>query len=207
MSKKIFNQIELRDGEKILFFIRSYSLIYWWRFSLAAIFILLPFFLLYLLLQWPTWGLIIFSVLLIFGLFLGYKFFIQWYFTCFAVTSERVIDFDQKGVFSETVSQAELNQIEDVYFRKKGAFAAIFNYGNLILSVYPGEKKIRLRGVRQPAIFQEQIIGLTRVKEQAPIVDTAEQLKNLLKRMRRELGEEIFDQILAEADTEFEKEK
>ena len=118
-----------------------------------------------------------------------------------------MIDFDQKGVFSEAVSQAELKQIEDVYFRKKGALAAIFNYGNLVLSIYPSGKKIQLRGVRHPAMFQEQILGLTRTKDQASVVDTAEQLKNLLKRMRRELGEEIFDRILDEVDEEFEKEK
>lgn len=60
-------------------------------------------------------------------------YFHNYYLSLQVITSERVIDIDQQGVFKREVNEMPLGQIEDVSFKQDGFWSTVFNYGNVIL--------------------------------------------------------------------------
>jgi hypothetical protein len=60
-------------------------------------------------------------------------YFHNYYLSLQIVTSQRIIDIDQKGLFSREVNEMPLANIEDVSYKQDGFWATIFNFGNVIL--------------------------------------------------------------------------
>ncbi len=57
----------------------------------------------------------------------------NYYLSLQVVTSERVIDIDQRGIFSREVNEMSLEKIEDITYKLSGLAGVIFNFGNVIL--------------------------------------------------------------------------
>jgi Bacterial PH domain len=57
----------------------------------------------------------------------------NYYLSLQIVTSERVIDIDQKGIFNREINELPLSSLEDVSFKQVGFLSTVFNYGNIIL--------------------------------------------------------------------------
>jgi hypothetical protein len=205
-NKKIIKNLNLAEGERIRFIIRRYLLIYWWRIVLVVVLLLLPFFLLYPLFQWQPWGPFVFGIILALGLIGLLRLYISWYFNCLIVTNQRVIDFDQRGPLDRTVSEAPLERIDDITYRRKGIFQSLLNYGVIQYSIPPGRAKIIIKGVRNPQTICQQIISLTEdarqirghIKDQP--IDSVNKLKDLLWQMKNELGDEDFTKIVKEVE-------
>ena len=68
----------------------------------------------------------------------------NYYLSVQVVTTERVIDIDQRGLFNREVNEVSLEKIEDVSYKQKTFLSLLFNYGNVILqsssSNAPGNK-------------------------------------------------------------------
>ncbi|NJL97023.1 PH domain-containing protein [Candidatus Gracilibacteria bacterium] len=57
----------------------------------------------------------------------------NYYLSLQIVTTERVIDIDQKGLFTREVNDMPLSNIEDISYKQSGVFGTLFNFGNVIL--------------------------------------------------------------------------
>ena len=57
----------------------------------------------------------------------------NYYLSVQIVTTERVIDIDQTGLFSREENSMPLSNIEDVSFKLNGFWGTIFNFGNVII--------------------------------------------------------------------------
>ncbi|MFA5358912.1 MAG: hypothetical protein WC310_03785 [Patescibacteria group bacterium] len=156
-NERLIRNIELASDESVQMIVRRYLLIYWWQILLVIIFLLLPFFLLYPLLQWDTWGPVIFSLLLAFSLYYLCRFYVKWYFGCLVVTSQRLIDFDQRGMFDRTVSPAPLDLIEDLGYQRRGFFQSILKYGTVHYSLPQGQARIIIFGIKNPQNICQKI--------------------------------------------------
>ncbi|MBC7471757.1 MAG: PH domain-containing protein [candidate division SR1 bacterium] len=60
-------------------------------------------------------------------------FFHNYYLSLQIVTSERIIDIDQRGLFLREVSELPIDNIEDVSYNQNGFWGTIFNYGDVIV--------------------------------------------------------------------------
>jgi hypothetical protein len=60
-------------------------------------------------------------------------FFHNYYLSLQIVTSERIIDIDQKGLFLREVNELPIDNIEDVTYKQNGFWGTIFNYGDVIV--------------------------------------------------------------------------
>jgi hypothetical protein len=70
------------------------------------------------------------------GLFLTLIFlmiFHNYYLSLQIITSERIIDVNQRSLFRREISSTAIAKIQDVTFKKVNFFNFIFNYGNVIL--------------------------------------------------------------------------
>lgn len=98
------------------------------------------------------------------------------------VTSDRLLQFQVKGLFDEKIQSIDLNGIEDVSSHQKGVPATIFNYGTVTMSTIgdessyalnivanPHEVKERVKNVIQ-AVKHERVIPLEPDKPQFPLI-------------------------------------
>jgi Bacterial PH domain len=60
-------------------------------------------------------------------------FFHNYYLSMQVVTSERVIDIDQQGIFKREVNEMPIENIEDVTYKQTGFWGTMFNFGNVIV--------------------------------------------------------------------------
>ena len=65
----------------------------------------------------------------------------NYYLSLGVITSERVIDIDQTGIFKREVNEMSMATLEDASYKQNGVFANMFNYGNVILQT-AGESNV-----------------------------------------------------------------
>lgn len=58
---------------------------------------------------------------------------LYWFFNIFIVTNERIIDIDFINLLYKDVSETQIARVQDISYNSKGIFAAIFNYGDVMI--------------------------------------------------------------------------
>ncbi len=155
-----FFEKNLKDDEVIIEVVRRFYLTFFLPGGLAIFFILLAFFFLFPLLAQGLVGKIIFCVLLLTGMILLARVIAMHYFNCLIVTNQRIIDYDQKGLFERHVSEARYDKIQDVSFKQKGVWQVIFNYGTLEIQTAGAGQKLEAQKVRNPQKLQQLIMDV-----------------------------------------------
>lgn len=179
----------LKEGEEPVRVIRRYWFSFVWQIIMAVILIALPFFLMYPLFQWGQWGLLAFGLLLLTALLYGLRVFVVWYFNLFIITSQRVVDVEQKGFFERTVSSSAYGRIRDVAFRTKGLWQTIFNYGAVIIEIAGAQVRLEARNIKQPKDIQEIVTALSQESRES---QTSEEFQTLIKGLKqKDEGTEI----------------
>ena len=80
----------------------------------------------------------------------GYEKFITWFFHVFIVTDERVIDVDFYNLLYKEVSEAKIDNIEDVTYRQGGVLRAMFNFGDVAMQTAGEQREFMIENVPQP---------------------------------------------------------
>ncbi|MBN1263435.1 MAG: PH domain-containing protein [Candidatus Pacebacteria bacterium] len=83
----------------------------------------------------------------------GYFFerFLNWYFNVFIITDERIIDFDFFGLIYKEVSDAKIEDIQDVTYRVGGFVRNLFDFGDVFFQTSAELPRFEFRDVPQPA--------------------------------------------------------
>jgi len=87
--------------------------------------------------------------------------FIVYYLDLWIVTNDRIIDIEQVGLFSRSVSELDLFRIQDVSTEVHGFFPTIFNYGNVIIKTASSNSHIIFFNVSDPNKIREDLITLS----------------------------------------------
>lgn len=64
-------------------------------------------------------------------LILIFKFLIDYYLDAWIITTERIIDIDQKGFFHREVSEFRISKVQDVTVEVNGILATFLDYGDV----------------------------------------------------------------------------
>ena len=107
----------LKENEELVRLIRRHYLVFFKPAVFSLILLLLPFFLMFLLFQWGTIGLILFFLLLFLGILLMARLIVVWYFNVFLVTDKRVVLIKQHGLFDRKVMEIEYEKMQDISYR------------------------------------------------------------------------------------------
>ncbi|MFA6553624.1 MAG: PH domain-containing protein [Patescibacteria group bacterium] len=148
----------IKEGEEVIRIVRKYPLVFCWPIFWSAIFIIAPFFFLVPLWQWGRWGVGLFFISLVFGLLLGVRVAVLYSLNIFVITSERIIDIDQTGFFSRTVSETTYDKIQDVSYSIKGIMQTFLHYGDVIIQTAGQQVNLELNSVKDPEKIQQVII-------------------------------------------------
>ncbi|MFA4871878.1 MAG: hypothetical protein WC610_02360 [Patescibacteria group bacterium] len=149
LNNVLLKNINLREGEKIKRIVRRSIWHYFWPIILAIILIILPFFLIYPLFQKGWWGMAIFFLLLVIGVWLILRIYFSHFFTVFVMTNMRIIDIDHRGLFNQVVTEALYGKIGDVSCESKGAVNAILRLGDIYINLLnKGRVKLKLSAIK-----------------------------------------------------------
>ncbi|MBU1085211.1 MAG: PH domain-containing protein [Candidatus Beckwithbacteria bacterium] len=79
-----------------------------------------------------------------------YEKFITWFYHVFIITDERVIDVDFYNLLYKEVSEAKIDNIEDVTYRQGGVARAMFNYGDVEMQTAGERQEFKIENVPEP---------------------------------------------------------
>ena len=71
------------------------------------------------------------SAFYLFIILFAFANFVDYYLDVWIVTNQRVINIEQKGLFSREVSEKELGMMQDITSDVEGFWATVLNYGNV----------------------------------------------------------------------------
>lgn len=163
----------LKENEELVRLIRQHPMVFFKSGLLALIFLLLPFFLMFLLFRWEIFGLILFFTLLIIGLIAIIRLIVIWHFNAFLITDRRVILFKQRGLFDRQVSEIEYEKIQDISYRLKGASQTLFRYGSIRIQITNSETAIIVSKIPRPREIQQLLLKIKKNVTDDALIDTA----------------------------------
>jgi len=96
-------------------------------------------------------------------LFLWLFLYIHWlefYLDVWVVTNERVINVDQRRLFSRRVSEVRLAQVQDITSEVEGFLHTFFKFGDIDLQTAAEENKFTFKNISNPDNVRETILKL-----------------------------------------------
>src|SRR3990167_1741466 len=85
---------------------------------------------------------------------------ISWYYSVFIVTSQRLIQITQKGLFNRSVVDLNLNQIQMVNYQIGGLQETLLGFGTIMMQTYVGD--LIIHNVHHPAKIQKKLLIILR---------------------------------------------
>lgn len=122
---------------------------------------------------------------IIFSLSYGFYTWTCWYYDVYILTSERVIEVEQKGLFNREVREIGLEKIQDVTYNVSGLFSTAFEIGNVKIHSASG-MQIELKNISKPSIVREVLMKLVEKKSKTKKDLSADEIAEALaKRMAK----------------------
>lgn len=154
--------ITLHENEQVLLILHRH----WFVFALqaTAVFVvtLFPFFLFPIL---PIDAELFWFFAAIYWLFLAAFLLVAWieyWLDMWIITSERIIDIEQRSLFSREVSEFLLSRVQDVTVEVPNLVATVLRYGNIVIQT-AGEKSFTIREI--PHVEQAKEIILEQCRK------------------------------------------
>jgi len=101
------------------------------------------------------WILLILAPIII---FLIYKTFFIFNNDVYILTNKRIIDIDQKGFFNRSVTEANLEKIQNTQYEINGILKTFLDFGNVIIKTAGSREGIVLENVANPYEVQQKIL-------------------------------------------------
>ena|SRR3989344_2293528 len=147
----------LRENETLINIVRRHTVALYGPFSLVGG-VLVVYLLIVYYFQFNFFGYDwqVFSVLiLLLVLFVVYKMYV-WWKNAFLITNQRLINNEQDGLFSRTVTEVVYEDVFEIAFKQNGVSAIALNYGTLVIRT-PSESQIILETIPNPEKVVELI--------------------------------------------------
>jgi len=78
--------------------------------------------------------------------------FLSWYFNVNIITDERIIDIDFYNLIYKEISDAEIEEIQDVTLTMGGVIRTIFNFGTILIQTAAEKTQFEFEDVPNPAL-------------------------------------------------------
>lgn len=87
---------------------------------------------------------------------------IDYYFDIWIITNERIVNIEQRGLFSREVSELQFSRIQDVTSVVDGFIPTILNFGNVYVQTAAEEKRFVFRQIPDPYTIKDMVMQLSR---------------------------------------------
>ncbi len=152
--------VQLDPKEEVLGIVRRSPFFKWWKWLIVVIWLLLPFFFFYPLMELGGVGILIFLALFISAIWNAWRRRQEWLYTMFIVTDSRVIDVDQHGLLKRSVSELAMKDVSDVSVRQT-RWQKIVNLGTVRIETSEANQfDLELTGVHNPQRIRNLIVDV-----------------------------------------------
>ncbi len=160
------------QGEEIVLVIRAHWIIYLPQILATLLVLALP---------WVIAGIIgsLFQNMTIFIALLLTSFLIagsivvstilKWYYNVSIITDQRVIDLDFPNIMAHSMSEAQLEKIEDVTHKQLGILGSFFDVGSVYIQTAGTAQNIEFANVPRPRDVQDILIDMLESKQKGEI--------------------------------------
>lgn len=100
------------------------------------------------------------AIYLIFVLIIFLTQFTDYYLDTWIVTTERIINIEQHGLFSRLVSELHLRDIQDVTSETKGFMETFLTYGDVYIQSAAEKQRFNFKNIDNPDSVKEIIVRL-----------------------------------------------
>lgn len=152
-EKNILKNLKV-DEEKISI-VHEYGYVLFFPLFISSLIIILDFFFMYPLWRLGWWGVLIFFVIIIIAVCYILRKLTVWSLNVFLVTNRRILDLNQTGLFSKSVTETTFDKIQDISYNKKGIFATLLDYGDVVVKTASHDENLELKKVHHPADIQD----------------------------------------------------
>ncbi len=83
--------------------------------------------------------------------------FVNWFFNVYIITTKKIVDMDFDGLLYKNISEAPLQNIEDVTSTIKGAFGTIFNVGSVLIQTSAERTEFEFESLENPSRVRDII--------------------------------------------------
>lgn len=83
-----------------------------------------------------------------------------WYYSVYIVSSERIVEVKQKGLFNRKVTEFGLDKVQNINYHIKGLQAVMFKFGDITIQTYVGDLVMRM--IYKPVPIHSKLIGIVR---------------------------------------------
>jgi len=97
---------------------------------------------------------------------------INWYYSVFIVTDQRLIQITQRGLFRRSFVDLGLNQIQSLNYEVNGLQATLLGYGTILVQTYMGD--LVIHDVHHPARIYKKLITVLKEHGVTPVAMTPE---------------------------------
>ena len=85
---------------------------------------------------------------------------IDYYLDVWIITDRRIINVEQKGLFSREVSELEHIRVQDVTTDVKGFFPTLLNYGDVFIQTAAEKERFQFESVPNPYAIKDLVMKL-----------------------------------------------
>jgi len=87
---------------------------------------------------------------------------IDYYFDVWIITNERIVNIEQKGLFTRRTSELRFDRVQDVTSSVNGFLPTILNFGDVFVQTAAEEERFIFRQVPDPIAIKDEIMRLSR---------------------------------------------
>ncbi len=156
--------IQLSPNEKVLLVLHKHWIILFSKIVVFTFLLLVPFIgtglFAYAEIPIPfatttvLFGFLVYTMIIVLMIFLVWM---DYYFDTWIITTQRIIDIEQRGLFNREMSEFMLIHVEDVTIEIPGIIATLMKFGNITIQT-AGEQSFQIRQV--PRIYEAKNIIL-----------------------------------------------
>ena len=111
----------------------------------------------------------------------GFMLWIDYFFDIWIITSERIINIEQKGMFARKASELRFQKIQDITTEVSGFMPTIFNYGDVRIQTAGENEEFIFRTIPDPYNIKNIIMSLQKQTEESSKQEIGEMIKGKIK--------------------------
>ncbi|MBI5654829.1 PH domain-containing protein [Candidatus Uhrbacteria bacterium] len=110
----------------------------------------------------------------LFGILFAFQMFVEYWLDVFILTERRILDIDQRGLFSRTVSELRLYRTQDVTAEVKGMLHTILDYGNVYIQTAGEIERFHFEEIPHPNHVAKLILELSEADRKEHLEEAVE---------------------------------
>lgn len=102
---------------------------------------------------------------------------IDYYLDVWIITGTRVVNIEQKGLFSRQISELELENIQDITTEVKGVIPTFLNYGDVFIQTAAEKERFIFRNIPDPYHTKDVLMALQKKQERKEVGEIGEAIR------------------------------